>query len=466
MLFTSIDFWLLFAVTFAASIAAKRPRALKAITLVASLVFYAAGDQSGILVLIGIASLAFFGGMYASPERSNAIRKISVWLSIGGGLLTLAYFKYLRFLLEDVFPFLLSPQQTEGLLREISLPLGISFFTFQSLSYTFDVYRGRAKVCRNYSDFLLYVTFFPQIIAGPIERFNHLFPQIQNLKLCSIQQMKTPLLLIAMAFFKKIFVANSIGPTALLIFQSSETRPLEMVLAGWTMAMQVYFDFSAYSDFALGLAALFGVQLTANFRPIWFATNPLAFWERWNVTTGKWFRDYLLVPMGGNGDNRIQAARNIIIMFMAIGLWHGASWNWIVWGLFQGLIVAFYRDLKKYSNAVSKTPAWVGLLFLQVFMLPISGLLHFADSQSIMKRMLEALSGNRFSWLDFSGLTVFVPHLAAFILPGILFDVFQEKTKNHELPWHQLVFLISLLLGFSAFLSKGISNQAFIYFGF
>jgi len=466
MLFTSIDFWLLFAVTVFVAIAVNRPQVLKGILLAASLVFYAAGDQSGILVLIGVASLAFFGGIYASPDRSNAVRKISLWLSIGGGFLTLAYFKYLRFLLQDVFPFLLSPQQTEGLLRDISLPLGISFFTFQSLSYTFDVYRGRTKVCRNYFDFLLYVTFFPQLIAGPIERFNHLFPQLQNLKLCSFKELKTPLLLIGMAFFKKVFVANSIGPTALLIFQSSETRPLEMILAGWTMAMQVYFDFSAYSDFALGLAGLFSVHLTPNFRPIWFATNPLAFWERWNVSTGRWFRDYLLIPLGGNGDNRFQAARNIILMFIAIGLWHGASWNWVAWGMFQGLIVAAYRDLKKKSIAVSQTPAWVGLVFLQGFMLPISGLLHFADSKEIIKSMLATLSGSRFSWLDLSGLPVYLPHLAAFLVPGILLDLLYEKNKLHELPWHQLVFLISLLLGFAAFLSKGISKQSFIYFAF
>lgn len=466
MLFTSLDFWLLFSGTLAAAIVANRPAALKVILLIASLIFYAAGDQSGIVVLIGVASLAFFGGMLASPDRRPIVRKLSLWISVGGGFLILGYFKYLRFFLKDVFPFFFSTQQTDELLLGISLPLGISFFTFQSLSYTLDVYRGRVKVCRNYFDFLLYVSFFPQLIAGPIERFNHLFPQLQNLKLCPGKNLKTPLLLLAMAFFKKIFVANSIGPTALLIFHSSESRPVELLLAGWTMAMQVYFDFSAYSDFALGLAGLFSVQLTANFRPIWFATNPLAFWERWNVSTGRWFRDYLLVPLGGNGDSRIQAARNMVLMFIAIGLWHGASWNWVVWGLFQGLIVAVYRDLKKNSNAVSQTPAWVGLVFLQGFMLPISGLLHFADSQTIIKSMLATLSGSKFSWLDLSGLPVYLPHLASFLVPGILLDILYEKTKLHELPWHQLVFLISLLLGFAAFLSKGISNQSFIYFAF
>lgn len=466
MLFTSLDFWLLIGATLVAAFAFKSTKALKLILLVASLTFYAAGDKSGVLILIGVTTLAFLGGLLVADGREKSTRKLGLILSVGGGLLVLGYFKYLRFLLQDVFPFLVTPEQSARLLTDFSLPLGISFFTFQSLSYTIDVFRGKAKSCRNFFDFLIYVTFFPQLIAGPIERFNRLFPQIQNPKLCKFGELKTPAFLIAMAFFKKLFVANSIGPTALLLFQSTESRPIELLLGGWTMAMQVYFDFSAYSDFAMGLAGIFGIRLTANFRPIWFATNPLAFWERWNVSTGKWFRDYLLIPIGGNGENRFQAARNIVVMFTAIGLWHGASWNWVAWGLFQGIIVAAYRDIKKHSQVVDQTPAWVGFLFLQFFLLPISGLLHFANSRPILEKMVHTFSGKEFSWFDFSGLSVYIPHLAAFLLPAVVLDIACEKQWLEKLPIYQYAFLISLLLGFAAFLAKGISNQTFIYFAF
>lgn len=456
MLFSNLDFWVFFAALYLVAIFISFFRVtrskVKSVVLVGSLSFYALGDASNFWVLIWIKFLCFFAGKWIgdSPGHKTRRQKIllasTVTLSIG----TLIFFKYA------------AGHQTSN----YTMPLGISFFTFQALSYVIDVFRGRARQADSLHDYMVYVTFFPQLIAGPIERFGQLYPQINSIRICTVAEMKVPLVLISMAFFKKLFVADSIGPTVQLIFNSDDSRALEFLLGGWAMAMQVYFDFSAYSDFALGLGLLFGIKLTQNFRPIWFAFNPLEFWERWNVTTGRWFRDYLLIPIGGNGNNRWQSARNMIFMFLAIGLWHGATWNWILWGLFQGLIVAGYRDLKKNTQWADKTPGFIGFLFLQLFMLPISGILHIASSKPIVERIEHAFFNGPFSVFDISGIATLGPHLMFYVVPAILLDLLSENLKIEKLEWRHVAALAAICLGFAAFLQKGFKQASFIYFAF
>lgn len=461
MLFTSFTFWGLLLVTILASTIARQGRPLRLVLLVASLLFYAGGDGANIAVLIISASADFIAGFWVRPDRPQRLRKIALFSAIGINLGILGYFKYLRFFLTDVFPVVDSNWHAN-----LILPLGISFYTFQSMSYTIDVYRGKAQTCRNYFDFFLYVSFFPQLVAGPIERARHLLPEIMGARLGSWSELKAPIVLISMAFFKKLFVADSIGTTALLTFNDQAARPLETYFAGWVMAIQVYFDFSAYSDFALGLALLFGVKLTPNFRPVWFATNPLGFWERWNITTGRWFRDYFLIPLGGNGDSRFAAARNMILMFTAIGLWHGASWNWVLWGAMHGIIVAVYRDLKKHTALVEKAPAWIGFIFIQFALLPVSGLLHHASTPESKTQLLKSLSGATHSWIDISGLFTLVPHLAFYLVPAIALDLITEKTDLKKMDSRLLFVFVAITLGFAFFMAKGIRSQSFIYFAF
>lgn len=456
MLFSNLDFWVFFAVLYLVAIffsffKATRSK-VKSLVLVGSLSFYALGDAANFWVLIWIKFLCFFAGKWIdeSPGIKTRRQKSLLWTTVVLAIGTLIFFKY----------------AVGNQASTYTMPLGISFFTFQALSYVIDVYRGRTKKADSLHDFMVYVTFFPQLIAGPIERFGQLYPQINNIRVCSLAEMKIPFLLISMAFFKKLFVADSIGPTVQLIFNSDDSRALEFVLGGWAMAMQVYFDFSAYSDFAVGLGLLFGVKLTQNFRPIWFALNPLEFWERWNVTTGRWFRDYLLIPIGGNGSTRWQSARNMIIMFLAIGLWHGATWNWILWGLFQGLIVAAYRDIRKHTNWAEFTPGFVGFLFLQLFMLPISGILHITSSKPILERIEHATFSGAYSLFDISGIKTLGPHLLFYIVPAILLDLLYESLQLEKLQWRHVAALAAICLGFAAFLQKGFKQASFIYFAF
>ncbi len=456
MLFSNLDFWIFFAVLYLVALFFSCLKAtqskVKSVVLVGSLTFYALGDAANFWVLIWIKLLCFFAGKFIAetPGLKTRRQKILLGLTIFLAIGTLAFFKY----------------SVDSSTTDYTMPLGISFFTFQALSYVIDVYRGRAQKADSIHDYMVYVTFFPQLIAGPIERFGQLYPQINNIRVCSLSEMKIPFLLISMAFFKKLFVADSIGPTVQLIFHSDDSRALEFLLGGWAMAMQVYFDFSAYSDFAVGLGLLFGVKLTQNFRPIWFAMNPLEFWERWNVTTGRWFRDYLLIPLGGNGTSRLQSARNMIIMFLAIGLWHGASWNWLLWGLFQGLIVAAYRDIKKHTNWADITPHFVGFLFLQFFLLPVSGLLHITSSKAIMERIEHATLSGAYSLFDLSGIKILGPHLMFYLIPAILLDFLSEKLEFEKLEWRHVAVIAAICLGFAAFLQKGFKQTSFIYFGF
>ncbi len=468
MLFTSFTFWALAAGTILLAMFLRQGVYLRRMLLLASLIFYSGGDGANIAILIASACADYAAGFFVGPDRKQSLRKIALVSALGINLGILGYFKYLRFLLTEIIPLIPLPIPTidPSWHQDLILPLGVSFYTFQSMSYTIDVYRGKAQTCRNFFDFFLYVSFFPQLLAGPIERANHLLPQIKTMRICTWAEARVPAILIAVAFFKKLFVADSIGPTAQMIFVDSTARPLEIFVAGWTMALQVYFDFSAYSDFALGLALIFGVKLTPNFRPVWFASNPLAFWERWNITTGKWFRDYLLIPIGGNGKNRIEAARNMIVMFIAIGFWHGASWNWLVWGLMQGVVVAVYRDLKKNSSWVAATPAWIGFFFIQFMLLPLSGLLHHANTTEKVQRILTVFSGTHLSWLDISGLKAILPHLGFYLVPAIILDIVDEKFDLKKTEPQLLFVLIAICLGFAFFLAKGISNQSFIYFAF
>lgn len=464
MSFTSPQFWLLVIFTFGLTSVFSAGHLYRSVLLAASLIFYSSGDGAILWILLVSSGIDYIAGFSVAPENRLAKRRLALALSLIGNLGFLFFFKYLHFVTADVLPLI----GISGVGKDIGiwpLPLGISFYTFQSMSYTIDIYRGKLKPCRSYWDFLLFVTFFPQLIAGPIERATHLLPQILKARRTDLDGLRLAMVYIAMGFFKKLYIADSIGTTAQLILTDTNARPLEWYLGGWTLAMQVYFDFSAYSDFALGLGLIFGVQISENFRPVWFATNPLTFWERWNITTGRWFRDYFLVPIGGNGSSRLTAARNMILMFGLVGLWHGASWNWIIWGLMHGVIVAVYRDIKKHRpQFVRVVPAVFGFLFIQLVLLPVSGLLHFASDKSFLENTARSLEH---SLLDLSGIRTYLPHIMGYVIPGIGLDILREKFDfRKDMSIEAQFGMSALLLGFAFFLTKGVRHLSFVYFSF
>jgi D-alanyl-lipoteichoic acid acyltransferase DltB (MBOAT superfamily) len=224
------------------------------------------------------------------------------------------------------------------------LPVGISFYTFQTMSYTIDLYRGEMKPTRNFFGFALYVAFFPQLVAGPIERASRLLPQILGDRKLDPKQFRDGVFLICWGLFKKVFIADRVAVIANQAFADHQAHTgMELLIAVYAFAWQIYCDFSAYSDIARGLAKIMGIELMVNFRLPYFATNPSEFWRRWHISLSTWLRDYLYIPLGGNRGGTVAMYRNLCITMLLGGLWHGAAWTFVLWGAYQGAILVIHR---------------------------------------------------------------------------------------------------------------------------
>jgi D-alanyl-lipoteichoic acid acyltransferase DltB (MBOAT superfamily) len=264
----------------------------------------------------------------------------------------LGVFKYFNFFAESLSVALNNIGiQSSTLHLDIVLPVGISFYTFQSLSYTIDIYRRQLKPTDRFSDFALFVAYFPQLQAGPIERARHLIPQLSRPRQITVDQVSRGLYLIVAGFFKKIAIADGVSPVVDQIFNSSgRTTWVDIIVGSVLFAVQIYCDFSGYTDIARGISKLFGINMAVNFDQPYFATNPQDFWRRWHISLSSWLRDYLYMPLGGNRGNLAFVCRNLMITMLLGGLWHGAAWNFVLWGLYQGGALCIYRVWRHYAS--------------------------------------------------------------------------------------------------------------------
>lgn len=304
-----------------------------ALILIASYVFYAWWSWKflGLLVLSTLLDYSY-GFWVASPNRRKA--KLFLWLSIINNLGILAVFKYYNFFaLQLQQGFDLLGWHTHPVLLDLALPIGISFYTFHGMSYVFDIYRGQQQPVRNVIDYAVFVSFFPLLVAGPIERANHLLPQIQKTRGFNFSQAKDGCLLILWGVFKKVVIADSLADTVDFIFDDyTRHNGFALLMGALAFSFQIYGDFSGYSDIALGTAKLFGFELLSNFRFPYFSRDIAEFWRRWHISLSSWFRDYLYIPLGGSRHGKFKAVVNTFVIFLVSGFWHGASWNFIVWG--------------------------------------------------------------------------------------------------------------------------------------
>ncbi len=467
--YSDLSFWILTGLLFFMCRYAGL-RAQNSFLLIASLLFYGEGHWARVLILLASASVDFIAAPMTTVESGNSLRKrrIILAVSLTANLGLLAYFKYIGFFLNEVIPLLgIGTTEYKSYIPP-TFPLGISFYTFQAMSYTIDCYRGKAKPCRFYFDYLLYISFFPQLVAGPIEKAASFLPQFLKVRRIESEQVRSAVMLIGLGLFKKFYIGDGLADPVDFIFGDPHAVGPEMYLASWLMAIRVYFDFSAYSDIGRGLARLFGIELSINFKSIWDASNPTLFWERWNITTGRWFRDYVLIPIGGNGNSRFQMARNMIFMFILIGFWHGASWAWLAWGAFHGVVVAIYRDLKKFNPWIVKmTPVFVGILFIQLLVLPAGGFLHAASVSGGLARAWDVLTRD---WSTWYGAFRVVIYTAPLILSGIFLDLFWPKIETHfdreHVGWVYRTVVLTILVGFALLFARDPSNPTFIYFAF
>lgn len=379
MLFNSLTFAIFLLVVFTGYwLLHGRLKVQNAWLLVAGCVFYGWWDWR-FLGLLAVSTLTdFVVGRKVFDAAEKASKKRWVALGMTVNLLILGFFKYFNFFIDSAGT-LLGAMGFEAHLPtlRIVLPVGLSFYTFQSMSYTLDVYRGKFEPTRDLIGFLAFVSFFPQMVAGPIERAGHMLPQFLNPRRFDTTMARDGLRQILWGLFKKIIVADNLaGPVETAFSDPGAHSGITLALGAFYFAMQIYCDFSGYSDMALGLGKLFGFELMRNFRTPYFSKTLPEFWQRWHISLSSWFRDYVFIPMGGSRVSRPRWAYNILVTFAVSGLWHGASWNFVIWGLAHGaaylLDATLFERVSAKLTAGGSRPAKVGFAVLRcVFALAV-----------------------------------------------------------------------------------------------
>lgn len=346
MLFNSIDFAIFLPVVFLLYwfVMQRNLQLQNAFIVVVSYIFYGWWDWRFLSLLLFSSLVDYFVGLGLMKEQRRARRKLILSLSIICNLGLLCFFKYYNFFIENfaaAFSLFGMPIGTSSL--KIILPVGISFYTFQSLSYGFDVYRRKLEPTKNIISFLAFVSFFPQLVAGPIERATHLLPQFYKKREFNYTKAADGMRQILWGLFKKMVIADNCGQLADTIFNNSAGYSgSTLALGAFLFAFQIYGDFSGYSDIAIGTSRLFGFDLMRNFSYPYFSRDIAGFWRRWHISLSTWFRDYLYVPLGGSRKGKAKAVRNTFITFLVSGFWHGAGWKYVAWG---GVHALFFLPL-------------------------------------------------------------------------------------------------------------------------
>lgn len=472
MLFNSWLFAGFFVVVYAAYLSLSRfRRGQNLLLLVASYCFYGWWDWRFLGLLALSTVIDFTIGQLLAKAGGSKKRKALLLVSVCSNLGILGFFKYFNFFSDSAAALL------EGLGFSVNtftlmvvLPIGISFYTFQTLSYTIDVYRGRMEPVRSPLDFALYVAFFPQLVAGPIERATHFLPQIARARSVTPDQFDAGLYLILWGLFKKVVIADNLALMVDGVFSNGgEAGGLAVMGATLAFAFQIYGDFSGYSDIARGLCKLMGFDLMVNFRLPYFAISPSDFWRRWHISLSSWLRDYLYIPLGGNRCTPIRVCINLMITMLLGGLWHGASWTFVLWGLFHGVILVAYRLLAPGLDYMPLWGTWrravrtLSLMALMFGLTLIGWLLFRAESMENLGSMLQAMIDK-----PMSGAYLF-HDLPFYILPVLIMMVLQYRA--HDLlvvtrwasPWRFGAYLV-IFYGIVLFAQR--ESSEFIYFQF
>jgi len=443
--------------------------ARNALIVAGSYLFYGWWNYKFLSLILISTLLDFSVGLALGGTRSPSRRRLLLAFSMAGNLGILGFFKYYNFFVDS----LTAAMTRAGLdlnpwTLHIILPVGISFYTFQTLSYSFDVYRREIQPTKALLGFMAFVSFFPQLVAGPIERARHLLPQFQHPLLITLPKVEEGLWLIIWGLFKKIAVADNLAPLVELVFDQPIAAGPIILLATLAFGFQIYCDFSGYSDIARGLALLLGFDIMVNFNHPYAAPNLRSFWHRWHISLSTWLRDYLYISLGGNRKGPWRTKINLVLTMVLGGLWHGAAWNFVLWGLYHGLSLAIcqaWRDSRKSSalppTRVKNLAAWGGTMICVFY-----GWLFFraASPEQIMN-----LSANIFAWRipPYAGL--YVLGLLVFLTPMIFVDAWQIHSKNRLVVLSQPTWRKALIQGVllaTIIYHWNTANTPFIYFNF
>jgi len=471
MLFNTIDFALFLpAVVLIYYLIPSKFRWI--LLLAASYYFYMSWKVEYILLIVASTLVDYFSGIRMGKLKERRSRLPWLILSLCVNLGLLFYFKYSNFATENLNALFSKIGMSSMIsLHRLLLPVGISFYTFQTLSYSIDVYFGRQKAEKHLGYFALYVSFFPQLVAGPIERYSRLAPQLRERHILSYDNLVNGLRLILYGLFIKMVIADNISPIVDQIYAQPENFASGNVLIGiFLYSFQIYSDFFGYSTIAIGSALLLGVRIMDNFKSPYLAKNIAEFWQRWHISLSTWFRDYLYFPLGGNRVSRYRWVLNILVVFLISGLWHGANWTFIIWGLLFGLIyliehvVNMTLNLQKEHSAYSAGHFLLALktFFLVTILWVFFRSQSFGDAMHIFKLIVQNAPSEPQQLLI--PLSTWI-----FLLLFIVSDVFLYKRRFDS--WLSgMHFLLRwtiygvLLFGIIAF--AGVENFPFIYFQF
>jgi alginate O-acetyltransferase complex protein AlgI len=484
MFFNSIEFAIYLPLVFTIywALSAKGIRIQNLFIVIASYIFYGWWDWR-FLILIFFSTLTdFLIGLKLEKEQNSRNRLLLLWSSIIINLGLLGFFKYAGFFVENfrsAFTFFGFNFENQSL--NIILPVGISFYTFQTLSYTIDVYKRRLVPTKDFTTFTAFVSFFPQLVAGPIERATHLLPQFSVKRTFSYNNAADGMRQILWGLFKKIVVADNCAQIANHVFDSSTSQNgIVLIIGAMAFGFQIYGDFSGYSDIAIGASKLFGIDIMRNFNVPYFSRDIAEFWRRWHISLTTWFRDYVYIPLGGSRVSKIKVLRNTLIIFLISGFWHGANWTFIAWGLYHALLFIPHIILNKKSSypiaTGNKLPSFYELIQISTtFMIVTLGWIFFR-SENIQQAFsyFSGIFNFDKNYFDISSIQVGQTALSNYNYLFAMISVFVlilvewiNRNKSHGLDIAplKLRWLIYIILTISIFVLKG-GESAFIYFQF
>ena len=482
MLFNSVEFILFLPLVFLLYWFVFKPRKMQNLLLLAaSYVFYGWWDWRFLLLIVATSLSSYMSGLLiAQFEGNRTSQRLVSTVNIVFNLLILATFKYFNFFVENLDAlFSAMGYKLDWVTLDVILPVGISFYTFQALSYSIDVYRHAIKPTRSMVDFFAYISFFPQLVAGPIERATCLLPQFQAGRTFSQSAAIDGSRQMLWGFFKKMVVADTCAYFVNMSWDNyASLSSVNLLLLGVLFTVQIYCDFSGYSDIAIGCARLFGFNLTRNFNYPYFSRSIPEFWRRWHISLMSWFRDYIYIPLGGSRCARSKVLRNVLVVFLVSGLWHGANWTFVVWGLYHAVIICIYivLGINTKTPGVEESRRWLPslknvVLMLFTFVLAVVGWIIFRATS--MTEAWQFLSGLATRWW-FDG---FVGGKFALLLAVPVFLAeWVQRSKQHALQFsghglcrYRLVrWAIYYLLLYAIYrwaLLQDVS-QTFIYFQF
>ena len=442
--------------------------------LAASYLFYSFWDYRFLSLILISTVVDYLSGwvIYRAPDNSPK-RRIFLAISIIVNLGILGFFKYFNFFIDNADRLLSSfGFQVSVPVLYVILPVGISFYTFQTMAYTIDVYRGKIKPVNSILDFALYVCYFPQLVAGPIERAQNLIPAIQSKRVVTSEKFASGFVLILIGLFRKIVIADGLGSQIDPIFVApgNYTSP-ELMKGIYLFALQIYCDFAGYTDIARGTSRLLGIELMENFNQPYFSANITEFWQRWHISLSSWLRDYLYIPLGGNRGGVFNTYRNLMLTMLLGGLWHGAAWSFVVWGGLHGLYLIGHRLLTRARPApkMDEAPSlwnWrrVSGALLTFHLVLLTWVFFRASGFGAAIDYLSQL----FTFREMHTLATVLPAIAVPWLLILLIDIPQFVTRNHTMLIHwpktvryatvaAMLFLILLGVG---------TRAPFIYFQF